>query len=103
MTNPGSTVPRQNLDVKNLDTQTYWVKVSKTLGQGQDQYFAIEPGATERGKRHVAYKVTMTISTDGGGATGSIEHTMGPSAHDNDYNINVCRKSLRGSLKNLSL
>jgi hypothetical protein len=83
---PGQVVPRQNLDIKNLDSETHRVKVSKTLGEGQDGWFDIPSGATERWKRHVGYGVTIVVSRLG--SEQSYTHTMGVSAHDNDYNIN---------------
>jgi hypothetical protein len=80
---------RSTLDVHNRDDAPVWVKVSKTLGRGHDGYFRIEPGATERWRRHVGRRVTIKIDYFGDGdADESCDHTMGISSADNAFEIN---------------
>jgi hypothetical protein len=80
---------RSTLDVHNRDDSAVWVKVSKTLGRGQDGYFRIEPGATERWRRHVGYRVTIKIDYYGDGdADLSYDHKIGISSGENKFEVN---------------
>lgn len=82
-------VGRSTLDVRNRDDAPVYVKVSKPLGRGQDGYFKIDPGQTERWRRHVGYRVTIKIDFFGDGdADHSHDHRMGISSADNKFEIN---------------
>lgn len=80
---------RSTLDVHNRDDTAVWVKVSKTLGRGNDGYFRIEAGATERWRRHVGYRVTIKVDYFGDGDDDvSLDHVMGISSGGNKFEVN---------------
>ncbi len=82
-------IGRSTLDVLNRDDVAVWVKVSKTLGRGNDGYFRIEPGATERWRRHVGYRATIKIDYYGDGdADVSYDHKIGISSGENKFEVN---------------
>lgn len=78
-------ISKSRLDVKNNSSITQRVKVSKTLGEGQDGFFEISPGGKESWRRYVYRRVTIRIeSTDS-----SVEHDVRVSTGCNFYVINA--------------
>lgn len=53
---------KTEIRVYNRSRSTYYVKVSKTRGQGADGYFEISPGSNETWSRHYFHTVTIVLS-----------------------------------------
>ena len=80
---------RSTLDVVNRDGGPIYVKVSKTLGEGQDGYFKIEGGQSERWKRHIGRRVTIVVSYFGDDTIeASVDHDMEVSSGGNKFEMN---------------
>lgn len=82
-------IGRSTLDVRNRDDIPIYVRVSKTLGRGQDGYFKIDPGQSERWARHVGRRVSIDVSLFGDdNIDATISHLMGISSGDNKFEMN---------------
>ena len=67
---------KSSLLVRNRSHSTYYVKVSKACGEGQDGFFEITPGSSETWKRCIYHDVTIVLS-DGVKEIVRTKYTMG--------------------------
>ncbi len=91
---------RSRITVTNKDGGTVWVKVSKACGAGQDGYWGIPPGGSEKWMRCVYHRVTIKASNidhDDAGIFASVDHTTAVSTNCNDYWIEGGRFVYKGS------
>jgi len=80
--------PRQTLRIHNNGGATWDFWVSKTLGTGSDDWFTIQPGATEEWRRHVGYRVDIYYRRAGTTqVTGPHHKTINADAGKNRFTI----------------
>jgi len=79
------------IEIRNGSTEgiDYYVKISKACGEGQDGYWEIKPGKTERWMRCVYHRVTMKLATfaDDAGIIDSYDHIVKYNGHCNTFDV----------------